>query len=172
MKKFAIKVLLAALNLFSNSIVSAIGSEWVKRSVALTIKRLTLFGEALTDADPNDKVQIERIARETLLSPEFQDLEKEVTAELAAKIPNEHLANLLIQSDALRLQLFAAIGDDNTDNGEQLKAIFEGFIKTEEFDSIVIGLAQLLADKYSKNEVAKQFIVSLVTSLVNSDDND
>lgn len=172
MKKWIIKVLVRALDIFTDLIVAKLNSEWVKKSVSLTIKRLSLFGEALTDADPNDKAQIEKIARETLVSPEFQDLERQITADLAAKIQNPQLAAMLTQSDNLRLQLFAVLGDNVVQNGEQVKIVFEDFLKSEEFDTIAIGLAQLLADKYAKNETMKQFIVSLITSLVNSDDLD
>lgn len=172
MKKWAIKLLLGALNIFTDIVMSKINVEWVKKSVGLTIKRLALFGEALTDADPNDKAQIEQIAKQTLLSPEFQELERSVVVELVSKIENQKLANMLLQTNDLRLQLFAVLGDDNKQNSEQLKAVLETFVKTEEFDSIVIGLAELLADKYAKNETMRLFIISLVESLVNSDDND
>lgn len=171
MKNFAIKILLKALALFSDIIVSRINSEWVKRATELAIKRLSLFGEALVDSDPDDKAQIEKIARETLLSPEFQDLERQVTLDLASKIDDVRLANFLVQSDNLRLNFFSILGDDNPNNKEQIKDLFESFVKTEEFDTIVIGLADLLADKYAKNPATKEFIVALITSLVNSDDN-
>lgn len=171
MKKFVINVLIKALELFTDVIVSRINSEWVKKSVQLTIKRLSLFGEALVDNDPNDKEQIELIARQTLLSSEFQDLEKQVTADIAAKIEDARIASFLLETDKLRLQLFSVIGDNDPKNGEQIKELFESFIKTEEFDTIVINLTELLVEKYSKNEATNKFIVSLVTGLVNSDDN-
>ena len=144
MKSFAIKVLISALKMFDNAIVSKINSEWVKRIVVLSMKRLTLFGEALVDSDPNNKEQIEKIARETLVSPEFRDLQK---------------------------QLFAVLGDDNTANAEQIKGLFESYLKSEEFDTLAIGFAELLAEKYAKNEMAREFIVNIVQSLVDSDDN-
>lgn len=170
MKSFVIKILLKALNLFTDVIVSRINSEWVKKATELTIKRLSLFGEALVDSDPNDKEQVERIAKQTLLSEEFQNLEKAVTLEIASKIDNPILANMLIQSDDLRLKIFATLGDDVNSNKDQIKDVFEAFVKTEEFDTIVIGLTELLANKYAKNEATKEFMISLVTSLVNSDD--
>lgn len=171
MKKFVIKVLVNGLALFSDLIVSHIPVEWVKKTVNLTIKRLKLFGEALVDADPNDREQLELIAKQTLMSPEFQELEKHLTLELVSKIPNEKLGQVLLQTDTLRLNFFSIIGDENNDNKEQVKEMFEQFVKSEEFDSMVINLTEVLADKYSKNEAAKQFIIAMVTSLVNSDDN-
>lgn len=171
MKKFAIKILVSALNLFSGTIVSLIPSEWVKRVAELSIVRLKLFGEALVDADPNDKDQIEKIARETLVSPEFQNLERQLTLEVVSKIPNVKLGNVLLGTENLRLQFFAVLGDDNKDNGVQIKELFESFLKSEEFDTMAITFAELLADKYAKNDLTRQFIINLVTSLVNSDDN-
>ncbi len=172
MKNFVIKILLKALALFTDLIVNRLNSLWVKRATELAIKRLMLFGEALVDADPNDKDQIEKIARETLMSLEFQQLEKQITLDIASKIEDVRIANFLIQSDALRLNLFAVLGDDDPNNKEQVKDLFASFVKTEEFDNIVIGLADLLADKYAKNSATKEFMISLVTSLVNSDDQD
>ena len=172
MKNFVIKILLKALALFTDLIVNRLNSLWVKRATELAIKRLMLFGEALVDADPNDKDQIEKIARETLMSPEFQQLEKQITLDIASKIEDARIANFLIQSDALRLNLFTVLGDDDPNNKEQVKDLFASFVKTEEFDNIVIGLADLLADKYAKNPATKEFMISLVTSLVNSDDQD
>ena len=172
MKNFVIKILLKALALFTDLIVNRLNSLWVKRATELAIKRLMLFGEALVDADPNDKDQIEKIARETLMSLEFQQLEKQITLDIASKIEDVRIANFLIQSDALRLNLFAVLGDDDPNNKEQIKDLFASFVKTEEFDNIVIGLADLLADKYAKNPATKEFVMSLVTSLVNSDDQD
>lgn len=170
MKNFAIKILISALKLFSDVIVSRINSEWVKKSVELAIKRLTLFGEALVDNNPDDKAQVEAIAKQTLMSPEFQAVEKELTVMLANKISNKAFADLLIHTDELRLKLFASLGDDVIQDGEQVKEIVESFVKTEEFDTIVISFAELLADKYAKNDTMKQFIITLITSLVNSDD--
>lgn len=172
MKNFVIRILLKTLTLFTDLIVNRLNSLWVKRATELAIKRLMLFGEALVDADPNDKDQIEKIARETLMSPEFQQFEKQITLDIASKIDDARIANLLIQSDALRLNLFNVLGDDDPNNKEQIKDLFASFVKTEEFDNIVIGLADLLADKYAKNPATKEFVMSLVTSLVNSDDQD
>jgi len=172
MKKFAIKVLLNGLALFSELVIARINVEWVRKTLELTVKRLKLFGEALTDSDPNDKDQIELIAKQTLMSEEFQALEKHITNEIASQIPNEKLANVLLQTDDLRLKFFALLGDENTDNKEQIKVMFEEFVKSEEFDTVVINLTEVLVDKYAKNEAAKQFIIAMVTSLVNSDDND
>ncbi len=171
MKNFAIKILLNALALFSEIVISRINVEWVKKTLDLTIKRLKLFGEALTDNDPNDKDQIELIAKQTLMSEEFQALEKHITLEIVKQIPNEKLGNLLLQTDDLRLRFFALLGDENPENKEQIKDMFEQFIKSEEFDTVVINLTELLVEKYAKNEAAKQFIIAMVTSLVNSDDN-
>lgn len=170
MKNFVIKILTGALDLFSDIIVTRIPSEWVKQLVSMTTKRLLLFGEALTDSDPNNKEQVERIAKETLLSPEFQELEKQLTLNLIEKIPNPKLGKVILDTDALRLQLFATLGDNDPNNAEQLKATFEAFLKSEEFDSMAITFAELLAEKYAKNPATQQFIVGLVTSLVNSDD--
>lgn len=172
MNKFVVKVLVAALDMFNTLVVSKIANESIKKSVELLIKRLRLFGEALTDANPDDKAQIEQIAKSTLLSPEFQELERQITADIAAKIKNEKLAQMLIQSDALRLRLFAVLGDNETNNADQIKKLFEDYLKSEEFDSMAISIAELLAEKYAKSDVMKQFFISLVTSLVNSDDND
>jgi hypothetical protein len=171
MKTFAIKVLISALKMFDNAIVSRINSAWVKRVVTLMMKRLTLFGEALVDGDPNNKEQIEKIARETLVSPEFQDLQRQLTIELAAKIPNQKLATVLVSTENLRMQFFAVLGDDDSANAAQIKELFESYLKSEDFDVMAITFAELLAEKYAKNEMAREFIVSIVTSLVNSDDN-
>lgn len=170
MKSFTIKVLISALKMFDNAIVSKISSEWVKRIVVLSMKRLTLFGEALVDSDPNNKEQIEKIARETLVSPEFRDLQKQLTAEIVSKIPNPKVAALLIATENLREQFFAVLGDDNNANADQIKDLFESYLKSEEFDTLAIGFAELLAEKYAKNEMAREFIVNIVQSLVDSDD--
>lgn len=172
MKKFAIKILVQAIDLFDDMIIARLSPEWVKNLAALTIKRIKMFGIALSDSDPNNKAQIEKIARETLLSREFQDLEKALTARLVEKISNPKIGKVILDTDALRLQMLAAFGDDNMNNGEQLKAVLEGFVKSEDFDSMAITFAELLADKYAKNETMKLFIINLVTSLVNSDDNE
>ena len=170
-KNIAIKILIGALNLFAKSIINQLPSEWSKKVATLSVSRLKLFGEALTDANPNDKEQIEVITRETLLSPEFQDLETTLTQDLADKITNKAFANLLIGTDKLRLQFFGVLGDGNTDNSAQINELFNGYVKTEEFDSLAIEMATLLADKYAKNELVKQFLIDAITELVNSDDN-
>lgn len=171
MKKFIIKALLTGLSLFENMIVNKFPSEWVKKISKLGISRFRLFGEALIDADPNDKAQLEKIAKETLGSPEFADLEGFITREIADKIPNEKLAQILLSTEQLRLNFFTILSDDDKDNGKQIKALFESFLHSEEFDTVAITLAELLAEKYAKNEAVRQFLVDLVTELVNSDDN-
>lgn len=170
-KNFAIKVLLGALNIFSKMVIAKLPSEWSKKLATLSVTRLELFGIALTDANPDDKTQIEQITRETLLSKEFQDLETVFTQELASKIPNPAIANVLITTNQLRLDFFAALGDGNPENQAQINQLFANFVKSEEFDTIAINMTTLLADKYAKSELVHQFIVATVTELVNSDDN-
>lgn len=171
MKKFIIKSLLAGLTLFETFIINKFPSEWVKKISKLAVARFKLFGEALVDADPNDKDQLEKIARETLGSSEFADLEGFITREIANKIPNDQLAQVLLQTESLRLNFFLILSDEDKDNKKQIKELFESFLRSEEFDSIAITLVTLLADKYAgKNPAIKEFLVALVTSLVNSDD--
>lgn len=170
MKKFVIKLLLEGLSLFESIIVNKFPSEWVKKISKLAVARFKLFGEALIDSDPNDKEQLERIARETLASPEFIALEGFITTELAAKIPNEKLAQVLISTEKLRLNFLSVISDDDTDNAKQLKELFDSYLHSEDFDTVAITLTELLAEKYAKNAVVREFLVNLVTTLVNSDD--
>lgn len=170
MKNLILNVVIKALEFFSSFITDKVDSKSLKRSIELLVKRVVLLGRALTDADPDDKAQIEVIVRQTLLSPEFVELEKQVTTDLVAKIENEKLATLLSETDDLRLKLFAALGDDDTQNGEQIKLLLEDFLKSEQFDTVAISMAELLAEKYAKNPLAKEFFISLVKSLVNSDD--
>ena len=171
MKKFIIKSLLAGLNLFESFIINKFPSEWVKKISKLAVVRFRLFGEALIDADPNDKDQLEKIARETLASTEFADLEGFITREIADRIPNDKLAQVLLQTESLRLNFFLILGDEDKDNAKQIKDLFESFLHSEEFDTVAITLTSLLAEKYAgKNPAVKEFLVALVTSLVNSDD--
>lgn len=170
MKKFIIKSLIAALGLFENIVVSKFPSEWVKKISRLVVSRLKLFGEALVDVDPNDKDQLEKIAKETLGSVEFAELEGFITQELVEKIPNEKLGQILLSTEQLRLNFFRIVSDEDKDNGKQIKELFESFLHSEEFDSIAIQLTELLAEKYAKNQDVRLFLVGLVTSLVNSDD--
>lgn len=171
MKKLVIKILNAGLNMFESVIVSHLSSESVKQFVKLLFERLGLFGDALVDADPNNKAQIEKIAKETLISPLFQQMETSIAGELAAKIPNEKLREVLMTTDKLRLQFLGTLGDNDPNNQEQIKQLFDDFLKSEEFDTIVLTLTKLLTDKYSKNETVSQVILGIVTELVNSDDN-
>lgn len=169
-KNFAIKVLLGALNIFSKMVIARLPSEWSKKLATLSVVRLSMFGEALTDANPDDKAQIEQITRETLLSKEFQELETEFTKELASKIPNQAIADVLLTTNKLRLDFFAALGDNNDANQEQINVLFADFVKSEDFDTIAISMTTLLADKYAKNDIVHDFIIATVTELVNSDD--
>ena len=170
MKKFAIKILINALDLFDDIILSKLSPQWVKDVATVTLNRLKLFGAALTDSDPNNKAQIERIARQTLLSSEFKNLERNLTLQLVEKMDNPKLGKVILDTDALRMQMLSALGDDDLNNAEQLKKVLESFLKSEDFDSIAITFAELLAEKYAKNETMRLFIINLVESLVNSDD--
>lgn len=172
MRKFIIKALLSGLNLFESVIINKFPSEWVKRISKLTVSRFKLFGEALIDSDPNDKEQLEKIAKETIGSTEFAELEKFAVSELATKIPNAKLAEVLLSTESLRLNFYLLLTDEDTNNNEQIKQLFEDFLHSEDFDKIAITLTELLADKYAKNPTVKEFLISLVTTLVNSDDDE
>lgn len=170
MRKFIIRALLSGLDLFESVIINKFPSEWVKRISKLAVSRFKLFGEALVDSDPNDKEQLEKIAKETIGSHEFAELEKFAVSELAAKIPNAKLAEVLLSTESLRLNFYLLLTDDNKNNSEQIKELFESFLRSEDFDNIAITLTELLAEKYAKNPTVKEFLVGLVTTLVNSDD--
>jgi len=170
MKKFIINALITGLQLFESLVVDKLSSQWVRLSAKLSISRLKLFGEALVDSDPNDKAQIEKIAKETLVSAEFSQLHSALTNELASKVKNEQLVKLLVLTESLRMHVLAVLVDDNKDNSAQLKAALEDFMRSEEFDALAISFAELLTDKYAKDPVIKRYLVALVTTLVNSDD--
>jgi len=171
MKKFVIKALVAGLTLFDSFIINRLTSEWVKKLAKLATSRLKLFADALIDSNENDKEQLEQIAKETLISTEFVDLNALLTKQLADSIENQHLVKMILFTETLRLKLLALLVDEDKNNKAQVKQLLEEFVKSEDFDSIAISLAELVTDKYAKDPLVKQYLVSLVTTLVNSDDN-
>jgi hypothetical protein len=170
--KLVTKLLTGAISLFEKVIVPRIKVEWFSKLVTLLAGRLKAVTEALTDADLNNNAQLEQIAKETLLTPEFQSLQADLFKRAAEKINQPIVTQLFAGTETLRSQLFIAIGDDVTPDADQVKTLLADFVKTEQFDELVIALTTLLAEKYAKNEIIKNFIVMAIEDLVNSDDND
>lgn len=103
------------------------------------------------------KNNLKKIAKETIGSHEFAELEKFAVSELAAKIPNAKLAEVLLSTESLRLNFYLLLTDDNKNNSEQIKELFESFLRSEDFDNIAITLTELLAEKYAKILQLKNF---------------
>jgi hypothetical protein len=169
--KLVIKITVATLSLFERVIIPRISLDWFKSTVTLLTNRLKIIVAAFGDDNLDNNEQLEQIAKETLLTKEFQELQLMLFTKLVEKANNEAIAKLIIGTEQLRSELFIALGDDVKPDSLQLETALKSFVKSENFDELAIMFSKLLVEKYSKNEIVNNFIIAGIEELVNSDDN-
>lgn len=169
--KLVIKITVATLSLFERVIIPRISLDWFKSTVVLLTNRLKMIVAAFGDDNLDNNEQLEQIAKETLLTKEFQELQLMLFTKLVEKANNEAITKLILGTEQLRSELFIALGDDVKPDSLQLENALKSFVKSENFDELAIMFSKLLVEKYSKNEVVNNFIIAGIEELVNSDDN-
>lgn len=169
--KLVIKITVATLSLFERVIIPRISLDWFKSTVVLLTNRLKIIVAAFGDDNLDNNEQLEQIAKETLLTKEFQELQLMLFTKLVEKANNEAITKLILGTEQLRSELFIALGDNVKPDSLQLEDALKSFVKSENFDELAIMFSKLLVEKYSKNEVVNNFIIAGIEELVNSDDN-
>ena len=127
--KLVIKITVATLSLFERVIIPRISLDWFKSVVVLLTNRLKMIVAAFGDDNLDNNEQLEQIAKETLLTKEFQELQLMLFTKLVEKANNEAITKLILGTEQLRSELFIALGDDVKPDSLQLENAFTAFKK-------------------------------------------
>ena len=145
--KLVIKITVATLSLFERVIIPRISLDWFKSTVVLLTNRLKMIVAAFGDDNLDNNEQLEQIAKETLLTKEFQELQLMLFTKLVEKANNEAITKLILGTEQLRSELFIALGDDVKPDSLQLENALKSFVKSENFDELAIMFSKLLVEK-------------------------
>lgn len=132
--------------------ITVIESKELQESIQLFIQPLRDTVTKLSDADPDNKAQMEQIWLDFVRSDAFSNMAEARVYELVSHIENEKAKDFTYKTVALALQVIKSLYDVDPNNVAQIREVLTGFLT--EKDNIKSGLAFLIEDEAMLEQVS------------------
>ena len=136
----------------SEGAILVIENEEVKEAIKLFVRPIRETVAKLSDADPNNKQQMEQIWLNFVRSDEFNDMAEARTYQLVSHIENENVKDFTYKTVSLALRVIRSLYDVDPNNVTQIREILTDFLT--EKDNIKSGLAFLIEDEVMLEQVS------------------
>lgn len=116
--------------------------------------------EVITDDDANNSAQVAAVWM-AYLNQDVIPAVGEALAPTLDKIESPETKELVKSLAATVVGAMLILTDEEGNNNEQLKTYFDGYVKSDEFRTVIMGQVRALAQKYSKD----QSLISLILAV-------
>lgn len=116
---------------------------------------------ALSDADPNDSVQIKAVVHKLLTEGDFYEGSRQTILANIEKIENEDVQNALLIATNITYQVAELLTDEVADNGAQVEAMLRDFLSSPEGVQFITSMLRLILDESTASIIALLLIEAL-----------
>lgn len=139
------------VRIIEKTLIDRIPDETIKRDVKLILTPITKMVRALSDKDPNDKIQIQNVWLDFVRSSEFNHTYQARVIQVVSLIEDD-LAREFIKSIVTPcLKTIESLYDEDPDNVEQIRKIWISFIKDQSNIDAILNF--MFLDEITKDSI-------------------